>query len=212
MKLSSLLKLSSVFVVLFINGCSEIAANAGESFKEGSQVMEVIKVTDGDTIVADFQGEKKKLRLCGIDAPEKKQALGRESKNNLENLVSSKKIMVYPVETDKYNRTVAEVFIADGKGGEKFINEEQVKSGLAYEYKRYSGNCPNKLAIGNAEKIAQGKKLGIWNGIHEKPWDYRKNQRNQRNQKANTDVKAGLFASAFLGIPSLGIVLFGVSQ
>ena len=53
-----------------------------------------------------------------------------------------------------------------------------VRVGLAYEYKRYSGKCPNKDALDTAQKIAEVNKAGVWsnpNSVY--PWDYRKNGR-----------------------------------
>lgn len=61
---------------------------------------------------------------------------------------------------------------------EKFLQEEQVKSGLAYHYAKYSNNCPNRGVIVKSEEIAQSIHAGVWDGSHyEKPWDYRKTRR-----------------------------------
>lgn len=76
------------------------------------------------------------------------------------------------LERDRYGRQVAEVF-----AGNKFLQEEQVKAGLAYHYARYSGNCPHRDAIVQAEAIAQSNHAGVWSGNYEKPWDYRKARR-----------------------------------
>lgn len=140
----------------------------------------VLSVSDGDTIkIRNSEGEIKNIRLCGVDAPEKIQPLGTESKANLQRLVESanNKVIGYPVEIDKYGRTVAEVFTHKGDS-EKFLNEEQVKSGNAYLYARYSRKCQNVSALEKAEEIARGQHLGVWSRSDLiKPWDFRKSQR-----------------------------------
>ncbi|WP_243458310.1 thermonuclease family protein [Nostoc sp. UIC 10630] len=145
-----------------------------------SQQWTVASVADGDTITVRRGGETKKIRFCGIDAPEKAQPLGKESKANLQRLVNEVggRVMITPIESDRYGRTVAEIF-SSKNGVEKSLNEEQLSSGNAYIYTQYVGKCPNKIAFGNAEVIAQSKKLGVWSGNYQRPWDYRKQQRNR---------------------------------
>lgn len=76
------------------------------------------------------------------------------------------------VEKDKYDRTVAELFLADGRS----VNVEMVRAGMAYHYAKYSGNCGERIAIGLAEDEAKSGRVGIWAGEYQKPWDYRKVQ------------------------------------
>ncbi len=84
-----------------------------------------------------------------------------------------KQVAFVPVETDRYGRTVAEVFVLGNP--EHFINGDLVQAGMAYHYAQYSGNCPNKIAIADAEGIAKSKRLGVWADARAvKPWDYRK--------------------------------------
>jgi micrococcal nuclease len=144
------------------------------------RICQTTKVSDGDTIAVDCDGEKLKLRFCGIDAPESKQPLGTESKALMMKLTDNKQVMIRPIEKDKYGRTVAEVEVKDDRklsNGEYeilFVNAEILKAGLAYHYKQYSANCPNRDRIIEAEKFAKDKKLGVWDGgDYQKPWDYR---------------------------------------
>ena len=134
--------------------------------KEGS-------IYDGDTLRVIRGNEELKIRFCGIDAPEKKQVLGIESRDYLRSLVAFSQGQVYitPIENDRYGRTVAELFCINGN----FLNAEMVKAGLAYHYQRYSGNCPHKQGIVIAEKTAQKSKLGVWgNNNSQPPWIWRK--------------------------------------
>jgi micrococcal nuclease len=143
-----------------------------------SEQWQVVRVSDGDTIAVRQGQREMKIRFCGIDAPEKAQPLGKQSKANLQRLVNEVegKVSVVSVESDRYGRTVAEVF-SSKNGVEKSLNEEQLSSGNAYLYKQYAGKCPNHLALEKAEAIAQSKKLGVWSGNFQKPWEYRKQQR-----------------------------------
>lgn len=132
----------------------------------------VIRVTDGDTIRANCQGTIERIRFCAIDAPEKKQQLGNKSTAFLKQLLSVGKVEMVPIETDRYGRTVAEVFV-----GDRNINAEMVKAGMAYHYAKYSRNCPSRQEIINAEAIAQRNKVGVWDGgNYQKPWDFRRNR------------------------------------
>ena len=139
------------------------------------RICKTTKVSDGDTIAVDCDGEKLKIRFCGIDAPEKKQPLGIDSKLLLSKLVEDKQVIIRPLEKDKYDRTVAEVSVKVGNDEYAHnVNEIMVKRGMAYHYARYSANCPSKDAIASAEEFAKNKKLGVWDGNHQKPWDYRR--------------------------------------
>ncbi|QIR41782.1 thermonuclease family protein (plasmid) [Tolypothrix sp. PCC 7910] len=144
----------------------------------------VTKVSDGDTItVRQTDGQEMKVRLGCIDAPEiphgkaPGQTLGQESKKNLQRLVDEAdgEVMVSVIDTDRYGRKVGEVFTSV-KDREKSLNEEQLTSGMAYFYKKYS-NCPNREVFERAEAIAQSKRLGVWTGNYQRPWDYRQQYR-----------------------------------
>jgi len=152
-----------------------------------SETWIVTKVADGDTItVRQTDGQEMKVRLGCIDAPETPhgkapgQPLGEESKKNLQRLVDEAdgEVMVSVIDTDRYGRKVAEVFTSV-KGGEKSLNEEQLSSGMAYFYRKYS-NCPNREVFQRAEQIAIASRVGVWSqpGL-EKPWDYRQQKRNR---------------------------------
>lgn len=149
-----------------------------------TEIWQVTSVTDGDTITVVRVDKRERIRFCGIDAPETShgslpgQPLGNESKDNLQKLIDEAqgKVQLSIVDTDRYGRKVAEVFTVL-ENQEKFLQEEQVMSGLAYHYAKYSNTCPNRDAIVKAEKIAQSSHSGVWSGSYEKPWDYRKAQR-----------------------------------
>jgi len=156
----------------------------------------VANVSDGDTITVRADDKEDKIRFCGIDAPEvgrgdkPGQPFGEESRERLRSLISAagNQVIVYPAERDLYGRLVAEVFVSAGKGTEeeKFLNYELVRAGLAYHYAKYSdpcgigfaARCPNgKDFLVQAEQEAQAKRLGVWSGSYQKPWEFRRSMK-----------------------------------
>ena len=135
-------------------------------------------IYDGDTLRVIRGNEELKIRFCGIDAPEIKQPLGIESRDYLRSLIaqSNGTIHVLPIEEDRYGRTVAELWIPiePDYEGQIHLNTAMVEAGYAYHYERYSANCESAENLGWAEKIAKNAKLGVWNGNHQKPWDWRR--------------------------------------
>ena len=177
MRITELLK---IYVALSMLLCS-CNASALQNGNDG-QVWTVKKAPDGDTITVVNSLQTLKIRFCGIDAPETKhgaepgQPYGYEARDYLRSLLdkANRKVIVNKIETDRYGRTVAEIFTRVN-GVDTFINQSMVEAGFAYHYARYSDNCPNKNAIENAESIAKSKRVGVWsNPSLERPWDYRK--------------------------------------
>lgn len=165
-----------ITISLLLCGCSAVSGAAGISSNNNGQIWTVKRAPDGDTITAVNSLQSLKIRFCGIDAPEKSQPLGIESRNYLRNLLdkANRQVIINKIEIDRYGRTVAEIFTRVN-GVDTFINQSMVEAGFAYHYSRYSGNCPNKNAIEQAESIAKSKRLGVWSDPNlEKPWDYRK--------------------------------------
>jgi endonuclease YncB( thermonuclease family) len=145
-----------------------------------SEPAEVVKVYDGDTLTVRQNDQEVKVRLCGIDAPELKQPLGRQSRDKLRSLLSkSQRVTLFVSEVDRYGRKVAEVFIPDPTPQqpeqEKVLNYEMVAAGMAYHYAKYADRCPNGRILAEAEDAAREKRLGVWGSpIAIKPWDYRR--------------------------------------
>ena len=134
-------------------------------------------IYDGDTLRVVRGSEELKIRFCGIDAPEKEQDLGIESRDHLRSLVAQGdgSVIVVPIEEDRYGRTVAELFIPLDDGSEIHLNSQMVMDGMAYHYEQYSDSCPNRMVIADAEAIAQAEHLGVWaDPAREMPWDWRR--------------------------------------
>ena len=133
----------------------------------------VVSIADGDTItVLDENKKQNKVRLNGIDAPEKKQAFGAKSKVRLGELVAGKDVVVEWKEKDKYGRIVGQVH-----QGSLDVNLQMVKEGLAWYYKKYSKSAE----LGRAETEAKAGKKGLWaNPNPVPPWGFRKAEKNKR--------------------------------
>lgn len=138
----------------------------------------VVGVSDGDTVtVLDASNTQFKIRLMGIDAPEKKQSFGAKSKTHLSDLVFDKQVAVEYSKQDKYGRTVGKIMV-DGVDA----NLEQVKAGLAWHYKKYQReqSVADREAYAQAEELAKAERRGLWiESEPTPPWDWRK-QRKER--------------------------------
>ena len=136
----------------------------------------VVRVADGDTItVLDAQMQQHKIRLAGIDAPERRQAFGQRSREFLASLVAAQQVEVETEKTDKYGRSVGKVLLQG-----RDVNLAVVAAGLAWHYKEYeSEQSPaDRLLSSNAEQEARDLRKGLWvDPAPEAPWDWRHNGR-----------------------------------
>lgn len=139
----------------------------------------VVGVADGDTVtVLDATNTQWKIRLMGIDAPEKKQAFGSKSKEYLSGLAFNKQVTVEYNKQDRYGRTVGKIII-NGVDA----NLEQVKAGMAWHYKQYQReqSVEDRMIYTLAEEQARAGKRGLWIGPEPvPPWDWRKQQKIKR--------------------------------
>lgn len=130
--------------------------------------IKVVGVTDGDTIKAIINGFETRIRLYGIDAPEKAQSFGQVATSALKQAITGHAVTVQAIDQDRYGRPVALVF-ADGTN----INEIMVRSGNAWVYRQYCREyfCRSWSTL---EATAREAKLGLWQEEAEPPWNYRK--------------------------------------
>lgn len=133
----------------------------------------VVGVTDGDTITLLAPGNvQEKIRLSGIDAPEKGQPYGDAAKRNLSGLVIDKEVVVDWHKRDRYGRVVGVVRV-DGRD----VGLCQVKAGLAWHFKRYQNeqSLDDRLAYLHAEDAAREAGAGLWaDPAPVTPWDWRR--------------------------------------
>ena len=127
-------------------------------------VGRVTKVSDGDTISILSNGAVLRIRLSGIDAPEKNQPFGMVSRDKLSERILGQDVSVAFEKRDRYGRVLGKVLF---KGED--INLRQVKDGLAWWYRFYkkSQSPTDQIAYSNAEKFARDQRVGLWES--EKP-------------------------------------------
>ncbi len=130
-------------------------------------IGKVVKVSDGDTVtILASDKTQHKIRLNDIDAPEKKQAFGNKSKDNLAKYIAGKTVTVEYQKKDKYKRVLGTIYYNNTD-----INLQQVKDGYAWVYKKYSNN----QTYYKAEKVARDKRVGLWIDKNPlEPWEFRK--------------------------------------
>lgn len=133
---------------------------------------EVVGVIDGDTFDIQHEEVIERIRLNGIDAPEKGQEFSGRARKFLEALTIRQHVTVETKGHDKYGRTIGDVFLSDGRN----ISKELVMAGLAWWYCRYSSDA----LLQQVQENAREAKLGIWSDPAPiPPWVYRKFQRFQ---------------------------------
>lgn len=155
----------------------------------------VVGVADGDTITVLHDGKGERIRLYGIDCPEKRQAFGKRAKQFTSKMVYGKNVEVRPVTTDRYGRTIAWVYV-DGT----CLNEELLRAGLAWHYKRYS----SERHLAALESEAKLRRAGLWSDPYAiPPWDFR------RGKRTRTINKTELFERGKTGIDTQELVYHG---
>jgi endonuclease YncB( thermonuclease family) len=133
----------------------------------------VSRVVDGDTIELKSDGERYKIRLAGIDTPEKDQPWGKEAKKALSSKVKRKDITVDVVDKDRYGRLVGKIYLDD-----RYINKELVAEGYAWVYRQYT---TDPLLLIN-EGAARLNDTGLWiDDDPIPPWDWRRGERSVEN-------------------------------
>ena len=164
-----------IFLILFLCSASVLADITGR----------VVSVTDGDTIkVLDNTNTQHKVRLTGIDAPERGQPFGTKSKDHLAFMVAGKKVFVESDKNDRYGRVLGKVWVqpSDCSTCAKTldVNHAQVLAGMAWWYRYYAKeqSPQDRGRYESAEDEAKKRKWGLWvdpNPIS--PYDWRKGKR-----------------------------------
>jgi len=131
----------------------------------------VVRISDGDTIGVLRGGKEVRVRLHGVDTPEKAQAFGTQARKFTTELVFGKEATVLVQDTDRYGRLVGDVLVPDGRS----LNQELVKAGLAWWYKPYA---PHDTTLAQLEADARAAQRGLWAEAHPvPPWAWRRGDR-----------------------------------
>lgn len=135
--------------------------------------MDVVRIIDGDTFEGLSDGMTYRVRLHGIDAPERSQAYYKRSKEFLGELCQKGPLRVELVNKDVYGRWIGKVYDQN----EQFINEKMVSEGLAWHYVKYS----DSEILTGLESEARLNRKGLWVDPNPlPPWEYRQRKRKSR--------------------------------
>ena len=170
-------------IVLFLSGIS---------YAQSPIQGKVVGVADGDTITVLQDSKQYKIRLYGIDTPEKKQGFGQKAKKFTSDMVFRQQVKIVAYDTDRYGRTVGMVYI-----GKKCLNEELIKNGYAWVYKKYCSEsfCNRWLQL---ERKARVNKLGLWTYDNPvAPWDFRRGKSNKSKDKIPGEYHGNVSSKVF---------------
>jgi endonuclease YncB( thermonuclease family) len=128
----------------------------------------VVGISDGDTISVLREGKAVKVRLYGVDAPEKAQAFGTKARQFTATLAFQKDVTIIIHATDRYGRIVGEVLLPDGRN----LSQELVREGMAWWYKPYAAK---DTTLAQLEAEARAAHRGLWaDAAPIPPWEWRK--------------------------------------
>lgn len=143
--------------------CGALALVSGAALADFSG--RVVGVADGDTLTVVDGGRQVRVRLWGIDAPERGQPWSRRSRDALAARAMHRQAVVSTRGSDAYGRTLARVSV-DGVD----LGDAQLADGLAWVYRRYSKD----RAMIALEAEARAAKRGLWHeSAPEPPWSFR---------------------------------------
>ena len=144
----------------------------------------VVKVADGDTITVLHDDERVKIRLSGIDAPEKAQPFGNDARQNMTDMVFGKEVHVEERKKDRYGRTIGRVWIAAAECKASpacpmtlDVSLALLAQELAWHYKKYETDQPpeERGQYGRAEEEARSTQAGLWRDADPvPPWEWRR--------------------------------------
>lgn len=132
----------------------------------------VVKIADGDTLsIMDDRKRVHKVRLAGIDAPERDQPFGVKSRENLNRLVAGHKVEVDWHKRDRYRRVVGKIY-----AGGRDVNLAQVRAGMAWWYWRHASDQSwlDQIIYATTHAMAWLEDVGLWADPDPvPPWEWR---------------------------------------
>lgn len=144
-----------------------VALLAAGNLAQGAEfTAKVIAVLDGDTVLIKRANGLKKVRMAGIDAPEKAQLFGETAKRSLAEMVLGKQVKVASEAVDQYGRMVARISVDSLN-----VNAEQIRRGMAWENSRFH----NDRVLLALQEEARREPRGLWAQADPMPpWEWRK--------------------------------------
>jgi len=175
--------------VASINKHTQEAASSKNSFARSTPSSWnglCVGVSDGDTITVLRDNKiPVKIRLYGIDTPEKKQAFGMRAKLYTSQLVFQQKVHVQTIDIDRYNREVALITLPDSS----LLQIRILEHGMAWVYTKYC-KLEFRSAWQASEKKSRNQKIGLWQDDNPiAPWQWRKKKRENAKKKQAKNLK-----------------------
>lgn len=166
-----------VFIAVLLLSLFFVGPAFGKEFKG-----KVIGITDGDTVKVLNNNTVYKIRLRGIDCPEKKQPFGKQAKLFTSQLAFDKDVIVIESGHDRYGRLIADLVLPD----HTYISRDIVRAGYAWWYRQYA---PKDKVLAYAEADAKLDGLGIWSANNsEPPWQFRRKQKQENKFHNQRDL------------------------
>ena len=123
--------------------------------------------------MALYHGGSERIRLYGIDCPEKEQPYGREATDEASSLLMNQNVTVEEKGRDRYGRLLAKLQLSDGRS----VNQELVRTGACWWYRKYASR---DQVMERLESEAKAARTGLWASSNPiAPWEWRKQHRDQ---------------------------------
>lgn len=163
-----------IFFLLFILSLTQPACTSPKNPPNAILTGRATKIVDGDTFdLLTSDNTTYRIRLHGIDCPERGMDYYKVCKTALGDLCQGQQLKVIVRDKDRYKRTVGDIYTADGK----WINLELIAGGFAWHFTRYDNDPRMKVA----EEKARGAKLGLWAMKDPTPpWEWRQERRKKK--------------------------------
>jgi endonuclease YncB( thermonuclease family) len=153
-------------LVLLLLGMAMAHAAEREASAVAVLAGKVVRVLDGDTIDVLLSSGTIRVRMHGVDAPERDQPGGPAATAWLTQQLRDRKVLLEPVSQDQYDRMVAVVHRDD-----RNINRDLVQMGHAWAYRQYLRSGDAELCA--LEEQARRKGIGLWVASAHAPWEFR---------------------------------------
>ncbi len=158
---------ATALLVHRLSGSSASGQSPAAGAENGQWSGLCVGVSDGDTITVMRDGVEVRVRFNGVDAPERDQPFSSVARQFTSDCVHGKIVSISPTDIDQYGRTVADVYMPDGRS----LNEALVAAGLAWWFRRYA---PDNARLQALQTEAWRAKRGLWADANPiAPWEFR---------------------------------------
>lgn len=144
----------------------------------------VVGIADGDTLTARCgapgQYQQTRVRLAGIDAPEKRQPYGQRARQTPAGLAFQRMARLECFDSDRYGRSICTVWAMQDTGQQIDVGQAQIEQGMAWWYRAYANVQPaaQRRQYEAAELAARTSRVGLWRDPQPvPPWDWRRSEK-----------------------------------